>query len=234
MRLSVLANAEFTKPSVPELLGASEAILLTSLQEGFGLPNLEAASAHRPLITRRVPAIAPDLARFGFSFPQSYDEVQVDVRLFDAERERRRQLQRWRAWRNHLPRPCRSLAGHPPLLANDSLPRSVAFSRLTFTAQLEVLAHSTEESWKLCSRLNPFLHSWRRRAASGTLVASRWPPGAAKWLSGPAYGKRIMDLIADDPRPSVDSEASTRAQDEFIHVKLDGKNQYPLLWASEP
>ena len=45
LRLGILHGDESQKPSVPELLAASEAVLLTSLQEGFGLPYLEAAAA---------------------------------------------------------------------------------------------------------------------------------------------------------------------------------------------
>src|SRR5688572_29096579 len=135
LRLGVLASAESAKPTVPELLAASETILLTSLQEGFGLPSLEAAAAHRPLIARTLPAIAPDLARFGFRFPQSYDDIHIDVRLFDVDGERKRQARRWLTWRRDLPKPCRSLAGRPSLLGDDEVPRAVPFSRLTLLAQ---------------------------------------------------------------------------------------------------
>jgi hypothetical protein len=62
---------------VPELLAASEAVLLTSIQEGFGLPYVEAAAAGRPLIARHLPNIAPDLHKFGFRLPQAYDEILV-------------------------------------------------------------------------------------------------------------------------------------------------------------
>ena len=234
LRLGVLASAESAKPSVAELLAASETILLTSLQEGFGLPSLEAAAAHRPLIARTLPAIAPDLERFGFRFPQSYDDLQIDVRLFDLDRERRRQIQRWRDWRSNLPKPCQSLAGKPALLANDDVPRAVPFSRLTLVAQLEVLAHPAEFSWKLCAPLNPYLVSWRKRAAAGTLLASQWPRGAAQWLGGEAYGRHIARLLSGSPRDSVGPEASVAAADEFVRAKLAGGNQYPLLWTSEP
>jgi hypothetical protein len=234
LRLGVLASAESAKPSVPELLAASEAILLTSLQEGFGLPSLEAAAAHRPLIARTLPAIAPDLARFGFRFPQSYDDIQIDVRLFDVDAERKRQARRWLAWRRELPKPCQSLAGRPSLLADDHVPRAVPFSRLTLLAQLEVLAQPVGYSWKLCAPLNAFLRSWRKRAVAGTLVASRWPRSATQWLGGEAYGRHVARLLSRTPRDSVTPEASLGAADEFIRAKLAGENQYPLLWTSEP
>ncbi|RYD31290.1 MAG: hypothetical protein EOP86_18215, partial [Verrucomicrobiaceae bacterium] len=45
----VLAGMEASAPSVPALMAASEAVMITSLQEGFGLPWLEAAALGRPV-----------------------------------------------------------------------------------------------------------------------------------------------------------------------------------------
>src|SRR5690606_14151715 len=79
LRIGVLAGREGPgAPRVPELMAASEALLLTSVQEGFGLTYLEAAAAGRPLLARRLPNVFPDLRRLGFRFPQAYDEVLVD------------------------------------------------------------------------------------------------------------------------------------------------------------
>ncbi|MBI4324159.1 MAG: glycosyltransferase, partial [Chloroflexi bacterium] len=75
LQLGMLQRNEASQPTVAELLAASEAVLLTSLQEGFGLPYLEAAAARRPLIARLLANVAPDLAQFGFRFPQSYQEI---------------------------------------------------------------------------------------------------------------------------------------------------------------
>src|SRR5204863_5382483 len=99
LRLGVLQGDESNKPSVAELLGASEAVLLTSIQEGFGLPYLEAAAAERPLIARMIPNIAPDLEEFGFKFPQYYEEVMIDPGLFDWDSEKKRQARLFRDWR---------------------------------------------------------------------------------------------------------------------------------------
>lgn len=233
LRLSVLAGGEEGKPSVDALLAASEAVLLTSLQEGFGLPNLEAAAAGRPLLARTLPNIAPDLARFGFRFPQAYADVLVDTGLFAAAAERRRQLTRWRAWRAGLPAPCRALAGRPALLAARTLPAAVPFSRLTLTAQLEVLARPVEETWARCLPHNPWLASWRARAAAGTLRASAWPAAATRRLDGAAYARRFGRLLRS-PAPALPATAGQAAMAEFIRAKLAGDNQYPLLWSPQP
>ena len=81
LHLGILRDAGTSAPSVAELLSASEAVMLTSIQEGFGLPFLEAAAAGRALIARKLPNVAPDLEQFGFRFPQYYDEVLVPPTL---------------------------------------------------------------------------------------------------------------------------------------------------------
>lgn len=234
MRLGVLARGETGKPSVPALLAASEAVLLTSLQEGFGLPNLEAAAAGRPLLVRTLPSIAPDLAQFGYRFPQSYDELLVAPRLFDWSAEHRRQAQRWNVWRRQLPRSCRSLAGAPPLLAAGATARAVPFSRLTLIAQLEVLAHPAELSWAACAPLNPFLPAWRGRAAIGRLAVSKQPRGAVHWLGDRAYALNFSALLHANPVRALSPKAGAQATAEFFRAKLAGANQYPLLWSRTP
>jgi len=195
LRLALLAGEERRKPAVPELLAASEAVLLTSLQEGFGLPFLEAAAAGRPLIARRLANIAPDLARFGFHFPQYYDEILIEPSLFDWPAERRRQQRLFARWKSQLPRGYRAWAGVPLLVAAGGQPRAVPFSRLTLTAQIEVLAQPVQDSWECCAPLNPFLVGWRRQAGLGMLGVTPWPRTAERWLSGPAWAKRFKKIV---------------------------------------
>ncbi len=231
LRLGVLAGDEARKPSVPELLAASEAVMLTSIQEGFGLPYLEAATSKRPLIARAIPNIAPDLRRFGFRFPQCYDEVLVTTELFDADAERARQEKLFEAWRKQLPAACRALAGRPVLLANGPS-KPVPFSRLTLTAQLEVLAYPAAESWPACAPLNPFLQTWRERAASGELRLTPWPRSANRWLSGTAYARQFFRALQTSPGPAR-YVSSAAIQNGFIKSKLASSNLFPLLWSTK-
>jgi len=229
LRLGLLQGDETLKPSVPELLAASEAVLLTSLQEGFGLPYLEAAAAGRPLIARQLSNIAPDLETFGFTFPQSYREVRVDPNLFDWRSERQRQARLFAEWKRLMPRTASRLAGKPPLLAAGSRRCPVPFSRLTLTAQIEVLARPIEESWARCAPLNPFLETWRTRAAAAQLKISPWPRSAARWLGGAVYAMRFWSLVPTGlARPAPG--ASAAAQGQFLRQKLQPENLYPLLW----
>jgi glycosyltransferase involved in cell wall biosynthesis len=230
LRLGILQGDETGKPGVAELLAVSEAVMLTSIQEGFGLPYLEAAAAQRPLIARVIPNIAPDLKRFGFRFPQYYDELLIDPRLFDWRAERNRQASLFGAWKRRLPGACRRWVGHPVVLKGER-PRAAPFSRLTLTAQIEVLAQPTEESWTLCVPLNPFLSAWKKRAVARRLATTPWPRAAGNWLSGDAYARRFRRIILTGLKNPLRLETAVAAQENFIREKLGADHLFPLLWS---
>jgi glycosyltransferase involved in cell wall biosynthesis len=234
LRLGVLAGDESRKPSVPELLAACECVLLTSIQEGFGLPYLEAAATGRPLIARALPNVAPDLAKFGFDFPQNYNEILVCPTLLDWPAEVKRQNKLFRAWRNGLPPASRRLAQPPVFLESPRSVQSLPFSRLTLTAQLEVLTQPVAESWKLCAPLNPFLAVWKRRAGNEQLQPTAWPDTAAQWLSGEAYARRFWRTMRTQPaKISTSRRAGVAAQSDLMRAKLDRENLFALLWSNE-
>ena len=155
---------------------ASEVMLLTSAQEGFGLPYLEAAAFEKPLIARHLPNVVPDLLELGFSFPHLYEEILIAPNLLDLKRERGRQQRLWREWKAAMPSLCRRLARRPVLL-NLSPGEPLPFSRLTLTGQLEVLAIAPEQSWEACLPANPFLQrlacSRRDETTRGDAMAQR-------------------------------------------------------------
>ena len=223
---------ESKKPTVPELLAASEAVLLTSLQEGFGLPYLEAAAARRPLMARELPNIAPDLAKFGFTFPQSYREVQVDPSLFDWRGERERQARLFAEWKSLMPRAASQLAGEPAVLAagKSRAPCPSAVSPSPRNWRCWPSRSSSPGSGAL--PLNPFLKTWRERAVAGQLKTSPWPRSAARWLGGRAYARRFLALVPPLLAKAPRAGASQAAQAEFLRKKLRAENLYPLLWNS--
>lgn len=231
LRLGLLAGAPAGSPGVPGLLAASEAVLLTSIQEGFGLPYLEAVATGRPLIARHLPNVAPDLRRFGFGLPQSYEDLLVDVGLLDIEAERRRQQRLFAAWKRRLPAACRGWVETPRLLEDDGGGGAVAFSRLTLTAQLEVLEQPLEESFRRCAALNPFLERWRRDAAGGRLETRPWPRRAGAWLGAAAYRQRWTRLLRNRRRAASGPEAGRAIQEDFMRARLTRPYLYPLLWA---
>ena len=233
LRLAVLQGDESAKPTVPELMAASETILLTSLQEGFGLPYIEAVSAGKPLIARSLPNMAPDLGKFGFRFPQMYQEVLVAPCLFDWAAEQERQRALFALWYGRLPRACQKYVKKPQFLRLARSPKPVAFSRLTLTAQLEVLAWPAPDSFELCAPLNPILKAWRSRAETAKLDISPWPKSALKWLSGSAYGRSFSRMLNTSPPQRQRDRASLSTQAEFLRVKLAPENLYPLLWSTQ-
>jgi len=232
LRLGVLGGNESRKPSVPELLAVSEAVLLTSIQEGFGLPYLEAAAAQRPLIARRLPNIAPDLDQFGFRFLQNYDEILIAPELFDWSAERARQHRLFNEWRATLPAFARSRALQPPILAAKR-PCAVPFSRLTLAAQLEVLAHPARTTWTACEPLNPFLNTWQKRASAAKLRVTSWPRTAKAWLGGEAYAQRFFGALASTANTRRKVFSPVNVQSDFIARKFDARNLYPLLWSKD-
>ena len=230
LRIGILPDNEPAQPSIPDLLAASECVLLTSIQEGFGLASLEAAAAARPLITRYLSNIAPDLRRFGFRFPQSYREVLVAPDAFDWPAEQQRQRVIFREWKNTLPLSCRSWAESPPLLQSRE-PTPVPFSRLTLTAQLEVLGLPAAESWTLCAKWNPLLHAWKARAATGRLETTPWPAGADDLLGGAAYARRFVEMIRRTRRPPFSKSQAIATHAEFVRLKLRSQQLHPLLFS---
>jgi hypothetical protein len=203
--------------------------MLTSVQEGFGLPYLEAAAAARPLIARSLPNIAPDLAEFGFRFPQYYDELLVDCGLFNWKAEQDRQRRLFGKWLNQLPHSLRNKAARPVLLAGRSQPAAIPFSRLTLTAQLEVLAYPVADSWHRCAPLNSFLSRWRHRAARGQLQTSHWPRAADRRLSARTYAETLCRIARNSPRTSLSRRTAAALQGDFFEKKLAAANLYPLL-----
>lgn len=234
IRLSVLQRRAPGQPTVAALMQSCEAVLLTSLQEGFGLPYLEATRAQRPLIARRLPNVAPDLARLGFRFPQAYDEIWIDPRLFDWEGEQRRQQAAYAVWRRGLPAFVRARVGsmwEERDAKNDSAgPRPLAFSRLSLAAQIEVLRHPVAWSWQLCARLNPFLRVWRRRAAARRLRPAVWPARADGWLGATAYARRLQQVFRARERSVPQHLAAIGCLEDFVCLKLARENLYPVLW----
>lgn len=231
VKLGVLQGDESRKPPVGDLMAASEAVVLTSIQEGFGLPFLEAAAAGRPLIARSLPNIAPDLAQFGFKFAQYYDDIVIDPTLFDWDAEHTRQMDLYRTWHNQLPAPVRHFAGEPWLLQSDQR-RAIPFSRMTLSAQLEVLEKPVEQSFLLCLRLNPFLKTWRKRSQNGTLKPSKWPSGADRKLGGLAYAAHFSRIWSESKKAGEGEKHGPAAQRDFLRLKLKSQNLFPLLWST--
>lgn len=118
----------------------------------------------------------------------------------------------------------------PALVTGEAEGGAVAFSRLTLTAQLEVLARPAEVSWEAAVRWNPFLEEWRRRAGKGRLAVGGWPETAGRWLGGRSYARRFWRLAKGRVREGKEEATGAALQGEFIRERLSREYLYPLLW----
>lgn len=231
LKLGVLDGDARGKPRVPELMASCEVALLTSLQEGFGLPFVEAAAAHRPLIARRLANIAPDLRQFGFRFPQTYDDLLIPPGLFDAQAEAERQTGLLNVWTRNLPQGLRRAVR----TARDERPAThgIPFSQLSLSAQMEVLAWPAESSWTSCAPLNPFLVRWRRLAIAGRLVATPWPRRAELAQGSAAFARAFSQLLARVVAETHRHPRDAETQTHFLRERLAPDVLYPLLLATD-
>jgi hypothetical protein len=218
VRFGILAGREVGSPSVPELLGAAESVVMTSIQEGFGFPYLEGAGLGCRVVARKLPAIQPDLEKFGLGLPGLYDEVLIPPGLFDEKAEFLRQRSAFRGWKNLLPASCRALAEAPQFLAKPGCP--VAFSRLTLAAQLEVLAVPPGESLAACSSWNPML------GALACGAPAKWEGSAA--LSPSACAGRFLDCAANFPSERPSALQTRKTQQAIIRERLGKNFLFPL------
>jgi len=224
VRFGILSGSGGGLATIDEMIAAAEVILLTSVQEGFGLPILEAAAAGKPLVARKLPRLQQDFCAMGIDFPQGYDEVSVPRALFDWPKEQARQRQLWRNAKAALPAPLRGMMGAP--LEEGS---TVPFSRLTLDAQLEILALPIEESWAACRDLNPYLVTWRSLAAKGQFEVAPWPTEKNSLLASKVMIGHWRRAVLQSRRRAADPKVVADLQNKLINRSLNGKLQFPVL-----
>lgn len=125
-----------SRPSVSALMAASEAVVLTSLQEGFGLPWLEAGALGKPVASRRLPEVMANLAGLGCRLSGTWRTLPVPQEFYSHSAERARVGERRRLLSAWLPQPLREAMGN----AEPETGGPVDFGTLTLEAQLEVLS----------------------------------------------------------------------------------------------
>ncbi|HEY5792695.1 MAG TPA: hypothetical protein VIS74_05310 [Chthoniobacterales bacterium] len=211
-RIAALGQVEFGagfKPDGP--------LAVTSLLEGFGLPFLETAAAGRPFIGRYLANASPDLRRAGCSLPLLYREIRMSRDWFDFAAETARQRSLWKQWRSALPAAARRLA-LPPRFSG----KGASFSRLTLTAQLEVI--SSRPAWESAAKGNPVLE---KAVESGELPAASLTEGARDFFSAETYAQRFWKGVgARRISPSRDGAFAA-----MLQQKMAADNLYPLLMA---
>lgn len=206
-------------PRVGDVFRIAEAVVHTSVQEGFGMGFVEAAAVGTPLIARRIPSVMPDLSALGFDFPQLYDDLHIAPGLFDAVAESGRQAALANSARNSLPGPFQNL--FRPLRFDPASP--IPFSRLTRRGQLEVLSHEAAKSWDMCRALNPCLEKWLHDHLSPT----PWPNRPVR--SPQRYAEEFLKIASSIPRNPIDcSLSASHAQMEFTKRALAPDSIFPI------
>lgn len=206
-------------PCVGDIFGAAEAVVHTSVQEGFGMSFVEAAAVGAPLIARAIPSVMPDLHAMGFQFPQIYENLWIAPGLFDFAAESRRQSTLAEAARISLPGPLKDLF---PAFRLDAA-QAVPFSRLTRFAQLEVLSHEPEKSMEMCGMLNP----WLKKINHTGLHPTPWPD---RPLHSPSqYAEEFCRIAASIPQRPIDCALDAgNAQMELTRRALDPSSIFPI------
>lgn len=223
-RLGIVAEVS-SCPPVSELLAASEAVVVTSLREGFGLAYFEAAIARKPLLARIIPGLMQDLRILGLRIPQAYSEIRICPTLLDVEAERTRQALRWKRWRADLPSALRPSAGR---FWNFDEP--VAFGRLTLEGQLEVLAKGIEKIRAVSAKWNLNLESWRQDADHQALQVATVVPTKRARLSSESFARGFWRLAAS--ATVFPMERVVTAHTTAMAASVSPERQIPALWES--
>ena len=206
--------AEDEHLEISALMAAAECTLQTSVQEGFGLPVIEAATLHRPLILRELAELTTWLVGSGGKFPLIYKDIHVPDHLVSSTEKDRWKLgweqecaQLPAAWQNQA----RDATSHP----------SGKFSGFTLAGQLELL-----ENWDTLQpalmKANPWLDDWKSLAAKCQLPAATAPEWSQNWTEQ-------MDQLLTK---SATTGSALAAIQELFETALPDAGKFPILWQS--
>ncbi|MCX7871919.1 MAG: glycosyltransferase [Verrucomicrobiae bacterium] len=216
-------------PDVYSLIAASDVVLLTSLQEGFGLSYIEAGLMKTPLIARMLVNLEEDFQKFGLKFPHKYKDILIHPDLFSWREESQRQRQIYESWVARLPLEFQRRAKLPEIVKAPYSPEPIPFSKLTLQAQLEVLSHPAPYSFEKCAGLNPSIGKMKKRTETGRLKPVEFLSFTVEALSLGKYSENFLKITNAKPKHVLDKQILMRVQNEFIRKKLSSEFIYPLL-----
>lgn len=201
-------------PSVAALTAAADAVVITSLKEGFGLPYSEAALARRPCFARVPSGLEETLRHLHMPLSGRWAVLPVPREWFDGVREEARTAR----LRESLPALLPPELQHAALtLPDPDKTGGVDFGTLTLEAQLEVLSAASADS--------PLFPAALRQH---TPAPPPRPDFAAKWFPEPWAG-RFLDWIKMEParpQPADWPRSAPRDLAPLLHHWLT----HPLLW----
>jgi len=212
---------ESSAPSVHEILAVADVVVITSVQEGFGMAFVEGASAGTPLIARALPDAMRTLTSLGYEFPNLYHEITICPSLFDVDAEAARVRSAFSESTAALPLVWQGLASQP----EQAWP--FFFSRLSLTAQLEVLKASPSRSWTACAPLNPRLVALRQAVINDHLPLTPWPQAAQR--SASSYAAELVEFAQQLRPTSPPVERADAAQYRILTQALKPEALFPIL-----
>ena len=189
----------------------SEAAVVTSLQEGFSLPVLEAAALGVPLVARTTGLPWRDFQQGGISADFGYGDIWIPDGWFDGSAERRRQERLFAAWSAAMPEGAVETVRAPQMAAGGE---PSAFAVLSLTAQLEVLARSDQEIRDGLLSANSHLGA----LADGSLShPARMDDHVLDAFSARRFSERFMELLDrwDEPWPAPSTECNASHKRPF-------------------
>ena len=203
-------------PPVSHLLSAADAVTVTSLREGFGLPYYEAAG--RPLAARIPSELEETFRATGFVFQNGWRELRVPHGAFDAGAEAARTETGRRQLLKLLPRALQGLAEQWRPHGQDA----PDFGTLSLTAQLEVLSQPVTALRDACFALNPCLR----------IPLSPQPPASKTW--SPQVWAAALFSAARQPASAGTKDSFLAGAPQFLAPLLHHWLRHPLLWESAP
>lgn len=207
-----------------DALSACDAVITTSVAEGFGMVFLETWLAGRPLIGRNLPEITGDFLDSGLEYPGLRDELLVPVAWLDEQQLRDHMLE-IHSWA------CRDYNARPAADCGDQLerllqPGSIDFARLPTLCQTEIIGYvaahgdeAREEMWAL----NPGLQQALQLEPADQALIEANAERVREAYSPEAIGERLCAiysrLLEAEPCGTVESPSNgTAILDHFLRL----------------
>jgi len=193
-----------------DILAAADAIITTSVAEGFGMVFLEAWLAGCPLVGRNLPEITEDFIASGIEYPALRDELRVPIDWLDEQllREQLLELHSWACHDYNVDPPADAANQLEELLADGT----IDFGRLPYLCQLDAISHvarHTEEARLAIATCNDGFDGQFQLALSSDevidhnarLVREAYSPQAVGARLASVYQATLNDQSPRQPEP---------------------------------
>ncbi len=202
--------------SFEDWIAEADALITTSVVEGFGLAFLEAGLFRKPLLGRNLPEITEDFRCFGINLPSLYDQLLVPIDLV-GERSLRRRLNAalenaYTAYQIKL----------PPDAVDSALQANTSDQHIDFGFLDEPLQEKVILKLAVSESLRKSVRPNRLAVENGQEVIKRYRDQVLKHFSLNQYGGNLENIyarVADSESAPLDSLPSHRLLSCFLDPK---------------